>query len=252
MLYAVNVMDRSSNPLRREAAKRILSRVEEKNPTLVEQAKMVSNELIRSAIVLTEIWNEAIEEASRVCFETGNPCGSGGDPMGMVKLMTPYHKMMEREPETLNEIAFYQGYGADLEEAFEWLQMYAKTKNHCFLSQAWDIYLMIFRKISPKLKDLNNGGYYELNNVAPKLMEARDLAVAMPGTYKCNRLVVKIAKFASTLPVLASKQHPRKMQVLGSNGKEYMYLLKGHEDIRQDQRVMQLFGLVNTLLAIDP
>jgi len=36
MLYAVNVMDRSSNPLRRDAAKRILSRIEEKNPTLVE------------------------------------------------------------------------------------------------------------------------------------------------------------------------------------------------------------------------
>jgi serine/threonine-protein kinase mTOR len=25
----------------------------------------------------------------------------------------------------------------------------------------------------------------------------------------------------------------------------------GHEDLRQDERVMQLFGLVNTLLAID-
>jgi len=28
-----------------------------------------------------------------------------------------------------------------------------------------------------------------------------------------------------------------------------MFLLKGHEDLRQDERVMQLFGLVNTLLA---
>lgn len=42
------------------------------------------------------------------------------------------------------------------------------------------------------------------------------------------------------------------MQVYGSDGREYMFLLKGHEDIRQDERVMQLFGLVNTLLAIDP
>jgi len=42
------------------------------------------------------------------------------------------------------------------------------------------------------------------------------------------------------------------MQMYGSDGKEYMFLLKGHEDIRQDERVMQLFGLVNTLLAIDP
>ena len=30
------------------------------------------------------------------------------------------------------------------------------------------------------------------------------------------------------------------------------YLLLGHEDLRQDERVMQLFGLVNTLLQIDP
>lgn len=31
-----------------------------------------------------------------------------------------------------------------------------------------------------------------------------------------------------------------------------MFLLKGHEDLRQDERVMQLFGLVNTLLNNDP
>lgn len=38
----------------------------------------------------------------------------------------------------------------------------------------------------------------------------------------------------------------------GTNGHEFMFLLKGHEDLRQDERVMQLFGLVNTLLANDP
>jgi FKBP12-rapamycin complex-associated protein len=35
----------------------------------------------------------------------------------------------------------------------------------------------------------------------------------------------------------------------------YMHLLRvdktGHEDLRQDERVMQLFGLVNTLLTAD-
>ena len=38
----------------------------------------------------------------------------------------------------------------------------------------------------------------------------------------------------------------------GDDGREYVFLLKGHEDIRQDERVMQLFGLVNTLLQTDP
>lgn len=38
---------------------------------------------------------------------------------------------------------------------------------------------------------------------------------------------------------------------MGDDGREYVFLLKGHEDTRQDERVMQLFGLVNTLLMTD-
>jgi len=35
----------------------------------------------------------------------------------------------------------------------------------------------------------------------------------------------------------------------GNDGKEYPFLLKGNEDLRQDERVMQLLQLVNTILA---
>ena len=41
------------------------------------------------------------------------------------------------------------------------------------------------------------------------------------------------------------------MLLKGDDGKDYQYLLKGHEDLRQDERVMQVFGLVNTLLSVD-
>lgn len=90
-----------------------------------------------------------------------------------------------------------------------------------------------------------------MRNVAPKLLSSENLEIAVPGTFKSNKSIVKIQKFASVLPVLASKQHPRKMSMTGNDGREYLFLLKGHEDIRQDERVMQLFGLVNTLLSID-
>ena len=36
---------------------------------------------------------------------------------------------------------------------------------------------------------------------------------------------------------------------MGGDALSYDFLLKGREDLRQDERVMQLFGLVNTLLA---
>lgn len=43
---------------------------------------------------------------------------------------------------------------------------------------------------------------------------------------------------------------PPRIRAAG-DGAEYQFLLKGHEDLRQDERVMQLFGLVNNLLAND-
>lgn len=62
---------------------------------------------------------------------------------------------------------------------------------------------------------------------------------------------VRIASFNPTVQVITSKQRPRKITLRGDDGRDYTYLLKGHEDLRQDERVMQLFGLVNALLAKD-
>jgi FKBP12-rapamycin complex-associated protein len=39
---------------------------------------------------------------------------------------------------------------------------------------------------------------------------------------------------------------------LGSDGNEYAFLLKGNEDPRQDERIMQLFGLINHLILREP
>ncbi|KPP56129.1 hypothetical protein Z043_126318, partial [Scleropages formosus] len=88
--------------------------------------------------------------------------------------------------------------------------------------------------------------------VSPKLLMCRDLELAVPGTYDPNQSIIRIQSIAASLQVITSKQRPRKLTIMGSNGHEFMFLLKGHEDLRQDERVMQLFGLVNTLLANDP
>lgn len=53
------------------------------------------------------------------------------------------------------------------------------------------------------------------------------------------------------MEVITSKQRPRRITLRGSDGQDYVFLLKGHEDLRQDERVMQLFGLVNALLIRD-
>lgn len=52
--------------------------------------------------------------------------------------------------------------------------------------------------------------------------------------------MVTIASFARQLVVITSKQRPRKLTIHGSDGDDYAFLLKGHEDLRQDERVMQV------------
>lgn len=59
--------------------------------------------------------------------------------------------------------------------------------------------------------------------------------------------MVTILSFTTKLSVIASKQRPRRLSLKGSDGNEYLYVLKGHEDLRQDERVMQLFGLLVSL-----
>jgi phosphatidylinositol kinase/protein kinase (PI-3 family) len=59
------------------------------------------------------------------------------------------------------------------------------------------------------------------------------LELAVPGTYLIGEPVVTIAAFAQQLHVITSKQRPRKLTIHGSDGAEYMFLLKGHEDLRQ-------------------
>jgi FKBP12-rapamycin complex-associated protein len=78
------------------------------------------------------------------------------------------------------------------------------------------------------------------------------MELAVPGTYDPSQPVIKIQHIQSSLQVITSKQRPRKLSIFGSNGQEYQFLLKGHEDLRQDERVMQLFGLVNSLLLSNP
>ena len=100
--------------------------------------------------------------------------------------------------------------------------------------------------LSPQLTSL------QLQCVSPKLLSCRDLEIAVPGSYDAKTPIVRIRKVTPLLNVITSKQQPRKLSIYGSNGAEFMLLLKGHEDLRQDEHVMQLLGLVKTLLANDP
>ncbi|KAF5006676.1 hypothetical protein FDECE_6968 [Fusarium decemcellulare] len=242
LVYPLTVAMKSwQNTRRSRSAAQIMDSMRQHSANLVAQADTVSHELIRVAVLWHELWHEGLEEASRLYFGDHNI-------EGMFATLEPLHELLERGPETLREISFAQAFGRDLKEAQDWCRQYETSQDVNDLNQAWDLYYQVFRRISRQLPQVTT---LELTYCSPKLLNAKNLDLAVPGTYKSGQPIVRIMSFDTTFSVINSKQRPRKLNVNGSDGKSFAFLLKGHEDIRQDERVMQLFGLCNTLLAHD-
>ncbi|GIL87381.1 hypothetical protein Vretimale_1690 [Volvox reticuliferus] len=242
LMYPLLVATKSQSNARRQAALTVLEYIRQHSAVLVEQAQLVSGELIRMAILWHEMWHEGLEEASRLYFGESNV-------EGMLNTLLPLHDMLAKAgPTTLKEIAFVQSYGRELTEAYDWLTKYKASRKEAELHQAWDLYYHVFKRINKQLHSLTT---LELQYISPALVRAQGLELAVPGTYIAGEPLVTIAAFAPQLHVISSKQRPRKLTIHGGDGSEYMFLLKGHEDLRQDERVMQLFGLVNTMLTHD-
>ena len=241
VVYPLTVTINSNVTRRSQSGTHLMGKLKEHSPKLVEQADTVSKELIRVAVSWHEQWHEGLEEASRAYF--------GDDDIdGMFATLEPLHAMLAKQPETLRETSFISTFGRDLEQAQHYCEVYKTTREKGDLNSAWDIYYMVFRRIQKQLPHMTT---VDLQYVSSRLHRAKDLDLAVPGTYHSGKPIVRISGFKSTLTVIPSKQRPRRMMIYGSDGKGYEFLLKGHEDIRQDERVMQLFGLVNTLLSHD-
>lgn len=242
LVYSLAVAAKSQNVTRRAAAVAILDKMRAHSAILVDQALLVGQELIRVAILWEEMWHEALEEGSKLYF------GDHNIP-AMFGILEPMHEMLEKGSKSAREAAFVQAYGNELKDARDLCIRYKQTGNPADLNAAWDLYYQVFRRINkalPTLKGLN------LEEVSPKMLNCRNLDLAIPGTYRSDREIIRISSIDPIIGVIASKQRPRKLVMYGSDGAKHQFLLKGHEDLRQDERVMQLFVLINALLKNDP
>jgi len=227
--------------------------------SLIDQALLISEELIRVAISDTEAWHECLEEASRAYFVDHNP-------QQMVSIVRPLHEALlqptSHATSALNEngavggrlhtsmeLSFRQTYSAPLNQAWGWCLKYVETGSTMCLNQAWDLYWYVYHAINKQQEKLTT---LQLSAVSPRLLGLTQLSLAVPGTYQVGTPLVTISGFHPVVSVIPSKQRPRKLRMTGSDGVHYSFLLKGHEDLRQDERVMQLFGLINNLLLANP
>jgi phosphatidylinositol kinase/protein kinase (PI-3 family) len=89
LVYALTVASKYPSAPRRKAALAILDKMRDHSATLVDQAVLVSQELMRVAVLWHEMWHECLEEASRQYFGEHNI-------EAMFATLEPMHELLER------------------------------------------------------------------------------------------------------------------------------------------------------------
>jgi serine/threonine-protein kinase mTOR len=82
------VAAQSPSSARRLAALDIMNIMRQHSPVLVEQSRVVSEELLRVAILWHEMWHEGLEEASRYYYTEHNV-------EAMLGVLEPLHAKVE-------------------------------------------------------------------------------------------------------------------------------------------------------------
>ncbi|KAJ2137838.1 phosphatidylinositol kinase- protein kinase tor1, partial [Coemansia sp. RSA 637] len=208
------------------------------------QTELVSRELIRITLLFPEMWMKSIDSLAA-------KYSGGHDISEIVRELQSHYKRLYN-PETLPEYRFVQEFGKDLSIAYESLLQFYKARNRthslALLKQAIDMYWGIHYRIKSQYPFRK---HLILEGISPILHQCRDMSVAVPGSYNPDSNLTTIQLFKPDIEVHRTAQLPRQMCIQGSDGNEYTFLLKGLDDLRLDERVMQLFGLINSLLSKD-
>lgn len=86
---------------------KILENIKQQNPTLVNEAILIAEEVNRVAVLLYESWYLSIEEAWRLYSEERKI-------EKVLALLQIQHDLMRNVPESLSETQFHQQFGSEL------------------------------------------------------------------------------------------------------------------------------------------
>ena len=261
------LINKYSNSVKKKSiAKKIIDLVEEEDPKLINiinNYDIFIKELNKCSLLLHEKWKKGIEDASKMLLKK--------DYNELINILEPIHKLMNEQPDNLYEIHFNQCFYHSLKTAENYLKKYIKRPKDSYIKFAWEQYQTVYNEIKVKYKTMST---ISLKYISPLLSEIPENIIGLPGYYFLNKLnkerkqliigkikenntfenedqPVYIKRIDKYLYVFDTKQKPRKISLIGSDDKEYKFLLKSNEDLRQDERIIQVFSFVNSMLSLD-
>ncbi|ORY80157.1 hypothetical protein LY90DRAFT_664604 [Neocallimastix californiae] len=151
-----------------------------------------------------------------------------------------FYNEINVEPQNNHEKWFHNNFKKMLEEAINNLK---DTNNESF-QKAWEPFNELYKEIA---KEVQKNRKILLSDVSPYLANIKKSQIPLPGIDQKSEIVY-IQHFDKYIFALPTKTKPKKINIYGSDGNVYSYLLKGLEDLHLDERIMQLLSCTNHIL----
>jgi hypothetical protein len=104
----------------------------------------------------------------------------------------------------------------------------------------WGLFGQLFEQIGEKIRQFS---VMFLGKISEELAKRKGFAIFVPDGGQ-----TLLDSVDPVLDVLPTEHRPRSCHLIATNGRRVKFLLKGNEDVRVDERLMQWFLLINTLL----
>ncbi|KAF0561158.1 Serine/threonine-protein kinase SMG1 [Gigaspora margarita] len=257
-----------TSDLSKQLLKRIADSLDNSNGTLIVEIRRVIEELQRITVLWEELWlnkisglqldvNRRFHKFEREFERINDNLNLSSEQRNKIlkesydAIMKPVILSIDRlynctiaVASTQHEKWFCQTFGNRIHEALEILRTPFSWESY---KSGWDLLRNVHKDLT---KELMSNRSLKLVDVSPFLGTIKSSAIAMPGLpYHTD--IVTIQSFDENFIILPTKTKPKKLVLLGSDGQQYGYLFKGHEDLHLDERIMQLLQITNDLLKRD-
>ncbi|OHS94120.1 hypothetical protein TRFO_11408 [Tritrichomonas foetus] len=226
-------------PGAKEICMKMLSDFQKRQPETYQNALIIYAGLLYACMTKTEQWLDALNSINEL-YKQGN----------LEEMKNTFERLFSniKSQKSDSDLLFNRLYAERIAALAPAFRRFFTSKNRRHIESLWPEY----RSMCAAMKsDIDGMSSIPTRFVAPLLSDIRNVNIAVPGTYDPTApkdSINTISKFAASMDVFPSKQRPKRFAIIGKDGREFWYLLKGHEDLRLDQSVVQLFSLINTFI----
>ncbi|KAH0788589.1 PIKK family atypical protein kinase [Histomonas meleagridis] len=235
VIFPLNILSLLNDGEKASIAQNLIYSLGMKHPDEFEDVQLFIDGMHRAAISIIEKWLSALDMASHAFYTQDN-----------ITIINIMNKMISNldSPQCEDDQNFLKTFNTSIQRVRTNFESFKKNSPGS-PKQLWESFRILYTELDEKMKVIDT---LQLNKISKDLANKRGFCIAIPGTYSVDHHSPLLDYIMPTMRVLSTQKHPRTIFMIDEYGTQHKYLLKGNEDLRLDQRIMQFFTLINSLL----